>query len=798
MHRSLQFRPPSRPRAASASLVLSLLLAATPAAHADDAAREWTAATNTAGARWTYGSKTTMQGALTLHPNAFTDAQGVQYWRASASASAPSALVNASVAPRTVAGVGTLPVKSFALRPGGSWSVVRWTAPVAGTYTVRARFLSRDNGGTFAFIEAAIVRGAEVLFSRWLQTSLTGGTASAVITLACASGDAIDFQVGPEGSSAGLDATVTWEPPADPNGPVMAFGPYRFAVARWPGSVADELAYDPVNQRLASGQIQDRCGALVSAGPNGGVGLAWDFVTGTYWQVTANRVVRRWSAAGTLLDTVFTVPLTFAVPGSGADTLESARGIAVDSSYVYLVDAGPAPGEVASNAWFKFTRTGAPVKASRSTNFVANLDADFDALVDDIVWSPMTSPVYPGRLLIALEHSGIQVVDREGNFVAKFRWSTQNLPPKAPQINQYFGRLGAFASLALDPVSGTLYLGDNDKGDAQVWVRLPGPGTASYAVGMSSSLAYPRAGCALPLWESAPSGAVLLGLAWRSVDRMCYAIDTNGGDLWRLDPRSGAAWRIGPTGASAWGVAYAADRDALYTLFTDATNRIFVVDPRTADATPLPQPLSHYPRDIAFNAADGFLYGIDSSAPPRLIRIDRDTGASSVVGNTVSARGIDYDPGTNRLWAAGDGALAGKFYSVDAATGAATELPTEPGSGFNDGLAVVRASGSSPTVAVEPGFDVTHGVALQAWPNPARNATRLRFSLPLANDVDARVFDVAGREVRRLHRGPLAAGEHELAWDGHDEAGRAAPAGVYFARVESAGTARVARIVRTR
>jgi hypothetical protein len=278
---------------------------------------------------------------------------------------------------------------------------------------------------------------------------------------------------------------------------------------------------------------------------------------------------------------------------------------------------------------------------------------------------------------------------------------------------------------------------------------------------------------------------------------MCYAVDTNGGDLWRLDPRSGASWRIGPTGASAWGVAYAADRDALYILFNGGTQRIFVVDPRTADATPLPQPLAHFPTDIAFNAADGYLYGIDNTPPAKLVRIDRDTGVSTVVGNSIPARGIDYDPGTNRLWAVGDGAVAGKFYSVDPLTGAATELTTDPGTGFNDGLAVVRASGSSPTVSVDLGLGLPQGVALQVWPNPARNATRLRFSLPIADEVDARVFDVAGREVRRLHRGPLGAGEHELAWDGRDEAGRAAPAGVYFARVESAGTARVARIVRT-
>lgn len=792
-------RAPRLRRAASPWLVVLLATCVT-SARADDAAIEWNALANNAGGRWTYGSKPAMQGAFTLHPNAFTDAQGVQHWRASASSTAAAAMYNPAPTTKVVAGVGTLPAKSLALRSEpGRWSVVRWSAPAAGTYTVRARFLTREGGGNFSFLETAILRGDEVLFSRWRQTSRTGGLAAAVVTLDCAAGDALDFQLGPESHGAGLDATVTWEPPASADGPVMTFGPHRFAVARWPGGTFDELAFDPVHQRLASsGSLRDRCAALVSAGPQGGAGLAWDLVTSTYWQVTPGRDVRRWSADGVLLDTVFTVPLTFTVPGSGPETLESVRGIAVDSAFVYLVDAGPQPGEVHSNAWFKFTRAGAPVKSSRSTDFVANLDADPDALVDDIVWSPMTSPVFPGALLVALEHSGIQVVDREGGFVAKFRWSTQGLPPKNPQFNQYHGRLSAFAALALDPATGNLYLGDNDRGEAQAWVRLPGPGTASYAVGTSPHLEYPRPGCSLPLWEPATADAVLLGLAWRPADGMCYAVDVNGGDLWRIDPRSGHHWRLGPTGASSWGVAYAADRDILYTLFNDATNRVFALDPRTGDATPLPEPVGYFPTDLAFNASDGFLYAIDNTPPARLLRIDRDTGLAAEVGNTVNARGIGWDPGTNRLWAVRDGVSQGEIVSIDPASGASTPLTGEPGAGFRDGLAVVRASGSLTVVGVEPGGAPPGSVALQAWPNPARDGARLRFSLVAAEHVDARLYDVAGREVRRLHAGALAAGVHELAWDGRDAAGRRAAAGVYFARVEAGGTTRVARLVRVR
>ena len=43
-------------------------------------------------------------------------------------------------------------------------------------------------------------------------------------------------------------------------------------------------------------------------------------------------------------------------------------------------------------------------------------------------------------------------------------------------------------------------------------------------------------------------------------------------------------------------------------------------------------------------------------------------------------------------------------------------------------------------------------------------------------------MDLAGRLVRRLHRGEMGDGALEVAWDGRDEWGQDAPAGVYLIR----------------
>lgn len=77
--------------------------------------------------------------------------------------------------------------------------------------------------------------------------------------------------------------------------------------------------------------------------------------------------------------------------------------------------------------------------------------------------------------------------------------------------------------------------------------------------------------------------------------------------------------------------------------------------------------------------------------------------------------------------------------------------------------------------------------AVTAWPNPARGATHVRLSLTKAARVDAAVYDLAGRTVRRLQRGTLTAGAHDFPWDGRDGEGRPVESGLYFIRMTADG-----------
>jgi len=58
------------------------------------------------------------------------------------------------------------------------------------------------------------------------------------------------------------------------------------------------------------------------------------------------------------------------------------------------------------------------------------------------------------------------------------------------------------------------------------------------------------------------------------------------------------------------------------------------------------------------------------------------------------------------------------------------------------------------------------------------------------------LVDVAGRRVRTLVDETLAAGPHELAWDGRDAGGAPAPAGLYWARLDAGGEHATRRLVR--
>ncbi|MCB1150234.1 hypothetical protein KDK88_01705, partial [bacterium] len=93
----------------------------------------------------------------------------------------------------------------------------------------------------------------------------------------------------------------------------------------------------------------------------------------------------------------------------------------------------------------------------------------------------------------------------------------------------------------------------------------------------------------------------------------------------------------------------------------------------------------------------------------------------------------------------------------------------------------VRINGSTTDVAAVPA-----AVSLEPnVPNPFNPSTTLRYTLGVDGPVRLTVHDAAGRVIRTLVNEVRAAGPNQVVWDGRDERGTEAAAGVYFVRVES-------------
>jgi hypothetical protein len=69
---------------------------------------------------------------------------------------------------------------------------------------------------------------------------------------------------------------------------------------------------------------------------------------------------------------------------------------------------------------------------------------------------------------------------------------------------------------------------------------------------------------------------------------------------------------------------------------------------------------------------------------------------------------------------------------------------------------------------------------LQNYPNPFNPETAIGFGLPAETHVQVIIFDLVGRDIRKLVDQNIAAGYHGVVWDGKDHSGNEVPSGIYF------------------
>ncbi len=103
--------------------------------------------------------------------------------------------------------------------------------------------------------------------------------------------------------------------------------------------------------------------------------------------------------------------------------------------------------------------------------------------------------------------------------------------------------------------------------------------------------------------------------------------------------------------------------------------------------------------------------------------------------------------------------------------------------------AVMRGvSGVAPRPVPQPSL-ISFGAP---YPNPFNPRTRLTADLATGGVISLEIFDVRGRLVATLADGErLSAGPHQWQWDGREDGGGAAAAGIYQARLSGLGQVRV-------
>jgi hypothetical protein len=179
-------------------------------------------------------------------------------------------------------------------------------------------------------------------------------------------------------------------------------------------------------------------------------------------------------------------------------------------------------------------------------------------------------------------------------------------------------------------------------------------------------------------------------------------------------------------------------------------------------------------------------------------------GAKSEARDTLAVDGTLYLLGVVNVkpkpgfdWHPGDSLVVGQYWSAD------THLASLRFDGVTvPGQIELHAHSNQLWLVFMPSFAAVGDAPLAtplhfaASDSPGPRAS-LALDLPTAAHVSVRVFDLAGREVARLHDGPLAPGHHRFALGAH-----ALAPGVHFARADvrrdGADEVRIARVVTLR
>jgi hypothetical protein len=155
------------------------------------------------------------------------------------------------------------------------------------------------------------------------------------------------------------------------------------------------------------------------------------------------------------------------------------------------------------------------------------------------------------------------------------------------------------------------------------------------------------------------------------------------------------------------------------------------------------------------------------------------TTARAQVGGAYDLSWNTIDPGGTTS-VGGPYELAGTSGQIDAGAHAGGAYAL--GGGFWAGILDAAGGVAAPDLPEGPPLAFR---LYPAAPNPFERETVIAFDLPHGAHATARIYNVAGALVKTLVQAPVAAGRHELAWQGSDDQGLRVAQGVYILRLDA-------------
>lgn len=154
---------------------------------------------------------------------------------------------------------------------------------------------------------------------------------------------------------------------------------------------------------------------------------------------------------------------------------------------------------------------------------------------------------------------------------------------------------------------------------------------------------------------------------------------------------------------------------------------------------------------------------------------------------------------TNRSWTDQEVSIAPKFQGVNFKYYVKAYTDQSPDSNLsNEAFICANPSKAAPDERVtefDPPDQNPTTFELSALPNPFNPTTTIRYALPQAAPVTLTIYNLKGEVVKTLVNGYQTAQNHQVVWNGDDEAGQKVAAGIYLYQLQAGNYKQTMRLI---